>query len=194
LAVAGSEEETAWSPADREGRLCPPLERSCATTDRTETERVDCTDCLDCQGSDNTRIAMVKTGGGISETRHTPDCPQLTIMQINFEEGHKRVMEQDAWAKGVFPAMHKRLKYAAVIDELLKAPVLQLYLTPMQKAHAIVCDASREGMRLYYPGGDVEQVTPQLRRDVHDGIAAILERDWPPYIQGLISRGALQTQ
>ncbi|MFB6518483.1 hypothetical protein [Streptomyces sp. NPDC056401] len=85
------------------------------------------------------------------------------------------------------------IDYDAVIDELTEAPVPQLFLSLMQKAHAIVCDASREGMRLYYPNGDVEQVTPQTRRDVHQAIASSLERDWPPYIQGLIDRGALQT-
>ncbi|MGY0055005.1 hypothetical protein ACWY4P_00145 [Streptomyces sp. LZ34] len=75
-----------------------------------------------------------------------------------------------------------------------EAPVPQLYLTLMQKAHAILRDASREGLRLHYPNGDVEHVTPQVRRDVHAAITTSLERDWPPYIQGLIDRGALQTQ
>ncbi|MEU4497555.1 hypothetical protein AB0F96_29975 [Streptomyces sp. NPDC023998] len=84
------------------------------------------------------------------------------------------------------------IDYEAVIDELLKAQVPQLYLTLMQKAHAILCDASRDGLRLHYTNGDVEHVTPQLRRDVHYSIAASLERYWPPYIQGLIDRGAFQ--
>ncbi|MEV4335311.1 hypothetical protein AB0K02_33260 [Streptomyces sp. NPDC049597] len=82
-------------------------------TDEPETERIDCTDCFALPGPDNTRIAYVKTGGGISETWHTPDCPALVIMEINFEEGSQRVREQDAWAKGVFPAVHERLKQAA---------------------------------------------------------------------------------
>ncbi|MFD3580707.1 hypothetical protein [Streptomyces sp. NPDC058644] len=86
------------------------------------------------------------------------------------------------------------IDYEAVIDELTKAPVPQLYLTLMQKAHAILCDASREGLRLHYRNGDVEHVTPQVRRDVHSAIATSLERDWPPYIQGLIDRGALHSQ
>ncbi|WKX73538.1 hypothetical protein [Streptomyces sp. XD-27] len=86
------------------------------------------------------------------------------------------------------------IDHDAVLDELLNAPVPQLYLTLTQKAHAILCDASREGLRLHYPNGDVEHVGPQLRRDVHDGIAQSLERDWPPYIQGLIDRGAFHTR
>ncbi|MFD8384975.1 hypothetical protein ACFV2X_41745 [Streptomyces sp. NPDC059679] len=86
------------------------------------------------------------------------------------------------------------IDYEAAIDELVNAPVPQLYLTLMQKAHAILCDASRQGLRLYYPNGDVEHVTPQVRRDVHVAITTSLERDWPLYIQGLIDRGALQTQ
>ncbi|MET7498194.1 hypothetical protein ABZV61_41710 [Streptomyces sp900116325] len=54
----------------------------------------------------------MKTGGGISETWLTPDCPALAITQINMEEGSKRVREQDAWARGVFPAAHERLRKA----------------------------------------------------------------------------------
>ncbi|MEU1627099.1 hypothetical protein ABZ746_17615 [Streptomyces sp. NPDC020096] len=84
--------------------------------------------------------------------------------------------------------------YDVVIDELLRAPVPQLFLTLTQKAHAILCDASREGLRLHYPNGDIEHASPQLRRDVHDGIAQSLVRDWPPYIQGLIDDGALRTR
>ncbi|MBC9728184.1 hypothetical protein [Streptomyces sp. TRM68367] len=86
------------------------------------------------------------------------------------------------------------IDHEAVIDELLNAPVPQLFLTLTQKAHAILCDASRDGLRLHYPNGGVEHVSPQLRRDVHNGIAQSLERDWPPYIQGLIDSGALQAR
>ncbi|MGA5508940.1 hypothetical protein [Streptomyces umbrinus] len=43
---------------------------------------------------------------------HTPDCPQYVIMQINWESGSRRVKEQDAWAKEVFPAAHERLQQA----------------------------------------------------------------------------------
>ncbi|MEV6250626.1 hypothetical protein AB0M38_31265 [Streptomyces sp. NPDC051742] len=82
-------------------------------TDKPETERVDCTDCFALPGPDNTRIMYVKTGGGVSETWHTPDCPALAIMQINMAEGSKRVRERDAWARGVFPAAHERLRKAA---------------------------------------------------------------------------------
>ncbi|MGW2918971.1 hypothetical protein ACWDBF_14045 [Streptomyces angustmyceticus] len=86
------------------------------------------------------------------------------------------------------------IDHDAVIGELLTAQVPQLYLTLAQKSYAILCDASREGLRLYYPGGDIEHVTPQARRDVHTGIAQSLTRDWSPYIQGLIDSGALQTR
>ncbi|MER7050286.1 hypothetical protein [Streptomyces jumonjinensis] len=86
------------------------------------------------------------------------------------------------------------IDYEAVIDELVGAPVPQLYMTLMQKAHAILCDASREGLRLHYTSGEVEHVTPQVRADVHAAITASLERDWPAYIQDLIDRGAIQTR
>ncbi|WP_185836975.1 hypothetical protein [Streptomyces sp. WAC 06783] len=82
-------------------------------TEKPETDRVDCTDCFALPGPDNTRIAYVKTGGGVSETWHTPDCPALTIMEINLMEGNKRIQEQEEWAQGVFPAAHDRLRKAA---------------------------------------------------------------------------------
>ncbi|MYQ86787.1 MULTISPECIES: hypothetical protein [unclassified Streptomyces] len=84
------------------------------------------------------------------------------------------------------------IDHEAVIDELVKAQVPQLYMTLSRKAHAILCDASREGLRLHYAGGDVEHVTPQVRADVHAAVAMILERDWPVHIQDLVDRGATQ--
>ncbi|MFF1446179.1 hypothetical protein [Streptomyces sp. NPDC058295] len=86
------------------------------------------------------------------------------------------------------------IDYDQVVDELLGTPVPQLFLTLSHKAHAILCDASRQGLRLYYPDGDVEHVSPQVRRDVHDGISQTLERDWPPYVQRLIDSGAFRTR
>ncbi|MGW3819719.1 hypothetical protein [Streptomyces sp. NPDC005046] len=62
----------------------------------------------------------------------------------------------------------------------MRARVPQLYMTLTQKAHAILCDASRDGLRLHYRDGDVEHVTPQVRADVHAAITTTLERDWPP--------------
>ncbi len=82
-------------------------------TDKPETDRVDCTDCFALPDPDNTRIAYVKAGGGVSETWHTPDCPALAIMEINLVEGNKRIQEQEEWAQGVFPAAHDRLRKAA---------------------------------------------------------------------------------
>ncbi|MGA5566635.1 hypothetical protein ACPCUV_36460 [Streptomyces platensis] len=73
------------------------------------TERNLCPDCLAGPGPANTCIGV----GLPMEVWHTPDCPQFTIMQINWEAGARRIKEQDAWAKGVFPAAHERLKQAA---------------------------------------------------------------------------------
>ncbi|MFD9409769.1 hypothetical protein ACFWBN_22515 [Streptomyces sp. NPDC059989] len=86
------------------------------------------------------------------------------------------------------------IDYEAVIDELVGAQVPQLYMTLMQKAHAILCDASREGLRLHYSNGEVEHVTPQVRADVHAAITTSLEGDWPAYIQDLIDRGAIRAR
>ncbi|MBT2539665.1 hypothetical protein J7E99_02810 [Streptomyces sp. ISL-44] len=73
--------------------------------DKPETERTDCHAWPD---AGNTRIGI-----GPGEVWHTPDCPALTIFMINMEAGSRRVHEQEAWAKGVFPAAHDRLKKAA---------------------------------------------------------------------------------
>lgn len=68
--------------------------------------------CPDCQAGPSPENACVGVGLPI-QMWHTPDCPQWTIMQIGFEAGSRRVKEQDASAKGVFPAAHDRLKQAA---------------------------------------------------------------------------------
>ncbi|MFF3787187.1 hypothetical protein [Streptomyces sp. NPDC001933] len=82
-------------------------------TDKPETEHIDCTDCYALPGPDNSHTAYVKTDGRVCATWHTPDCPALTIMRINLEEGTRRFQEQDEWAQGVFPAAHERLRKAA---------------------------------------------------------------------------------
>jgi hypothetical protein len=83
-------------------------------TDQPEVERIDCTDCCALPDPDtNTRMTSAQAGGGITEIWHTPDCPALTIMQINWEESSRRIKEEEAWAEGVFPAAHERLKQAA---------------------------------------------------------------------------------
>ncbi|MGC5041046.1 hypothetical protein ACLQ2C_36525 [Streptomyces sp. DT73] len=46
---------------------------------------------------------------------HTSDCPQWTIMQIGWEAGSRRIKEQDAWAKDVFPPACERLMQAAAM-------------------------------------------------------------------------------
>lgn len=74
-------------------------------TDEPETERTDCHALPD---PGNTRIGI-----GPGEVWHTPDCPALAIFWINMEEGGKRIREQEAWARGIFPTAHDRLKSAA---------------------------------------------------------------------------------
>lgn len=84
--------------------------------------------------------------------------------------------------------------HEAVIEELLGAPVPILFLSLSALAHLVVCDASRQGVQILYTDGRREHVTPQMRRDVHDGLTATLERDWAPYIQQLLASGPTQTQ
>ncbi|MFB6772670.1 hypothetical protein [Streptomyces sp. NPDC056337] len=74
-----------------------------------ETEGEVCPDCKAGPGRENACLG-VRTP---YQMWHTPDCPQWTIMQIDWEAGSRRIKEQDAWAKEIFPAAHERLKQAA---------------------------------------------------------------------------------
>ncbi|WP_327310038.1 hypothetical protein OG730_43500 (plasmid) [Streptomyces sp. NBC_01298] len=81
-------------------------------SDRPEPERVECTECFAQPHGDNMRIAYVKAGGGMSETWHSPECSKAITWE-DLQKGAEQVREQDAWAKGVFPAAHERLERAA---------------------------------------------------------------------------------
>jgi hypothetical protein len=72
--------------------------------------------CPDCKAGPSPENACVERGLPI-QMWHTPDCPQWTIMQIDWEASSRRVKEQDEWAKGVFPAAAERLKQAAAAIE-----------------------------------------------------------------------------
>ncbi|MFL0021400.1 hypothetical protein ACJBCE_00465 [Streptomyces sp. NBUL23] len=75
-----------------------------------ETEGDVCPDCkAPGPGRDNVCLAV----GTPYQMWHTPDCPQWTIMQIDWEAGSQRMEEQGAWAKETFPTAHERLKQAA---------------------------------------------------------------------------------
>lgn len=86
------------------------------------------------------------------------------------------------------------IDHEAVIEELLGAPVPLLFLNLSALAHLVVCDASQQGAQILYTDGRREHVTPQMRRDVHDGLTATIERDWAPYIQQLLASRPPQTQ
>ncbi|MFD8939239.1 hypothetical protein ACFV0R_28985 [Streptomyces sp. NPDC059578] len=68
--------------------------------------------CPDCMAGPSPENACVGVALPI-EMCHNPHCPQWTSMQIAFEDGSRPVKEQDAGAKGVFPAAHQRLQQAA---------------------------------------------------------------------------------
>jgi hypothetical protein len=74
-----------------------------------ETEGEVCPDCKAGPGRENVCLGV----GTPYQMWHTPDCPRWTITQIEWEAGSRRIKEQDAWAKEVFPAAHQRFKQAA---------------------------------------------------------------------------------
>ncbi|MGW4806442.1 hypothetical protein [Kitasatospora sp. NPDC004272] len=82
--------------------------------------------------------------------------------------------------------------WEGALRELENAPVLALFLTLSQYHHAILADASREGMKMYFADGQVEQVTPEIREEARAFMRGTLERDWPGYVQGLIAAGKIR--
>ncbi|GLF98176.1 hypothetical protein [Streptomyces yaizuensis] len=81
--------------------------------DGPKRERTDCTDCWALPGPDKSRIAWVGEDRVWHEVWHTAECPELAILRIESEDGARRVAESEAWARGVFPAAHQRLREAA---------------------------------------------------------------------------------
>lgn len=79
------------------------------------------------------------------------------------------------------------------IGELANGPYPGLYLTISQRAHAILCDSSRDGLTLHYPDGTNEKVSDTERDAVHHALAEALDSDWPAYAQSLIASGRIRT-
>lgn len=79
------------------------------------------------------------------------------------------------------------------LHELPDTPVPGLYLTISQRAHGMVCDASRQGIVFHYLDGSSEQVTPEERDRVHEALESKIVEDWPVYILQLQAEGKLLT-
>jgi hypothetical protein len=77
---------------------------------------------------------------------------------------------------------------------LPECPTPGLHLTVSQRAHGIICDATRRGVTFHHPDGTGEQVTPTERDLVHHVLEERLAADWPPYIRSLQANGQLAVQ
>jgi hypothetical protein len=82
----------------------------------------------------------------------------------------------------------------AQIGEGGATPVVSRYMTVSRRAHIILCDASIEGVKVYYRQGGEEQISLAERQAVREAFAAQLAEDWPAYIQGLVDRGRLRIE
>ncbi|GLZ01947.1 hypothetical protein [Actinoplanes sp. NBRC 103695] len=70
-----------------------------------------------------------------------------------------------------------------------------MYLTITQRAHVIICDASREGVTLHFTNGaPPERVSTQERQLVHQVLEQQLVADWPPYMRQLAAAGRLRAR
>jgi hypothetical protein len=76
-------------------------------------------------------------------------------------------------------------------EELVNSDVAGLYLTLSHLAHTILCDASRQGVTVYYRDG-TEHITPAHRQDLRAMIANRLAADWPGYINRCVSSGKVR--
>ncbi|MFJ4188189.1 hypothetical protein [Kitasatospora sp. NPDC089509] len=63
------------------------------------------------------------------------------------------------------------------LRQLEDAPSPALFLTLSQHHHAILADSSRQGTKIYFGDGTVEQVTPEIREKARAFIQQTLERD-----------------
>lgn len=71
---------------------------------------------------------------------------------------------------------------------------LGLYLTISQRAHVVICDASRQGMTLHFADGrPPERITADERQLVHQVLERQLAADWPVYVQRMIDKGKIRT-
>ncbi|MEC3952576.1 hypothetical protein VMT65_05990 [Nocardia sp. CDC153] len=76
--------------------------------------------------------------------------------------------------------------------ELTETPILQLYMTLSQLGHALICDASRQGLTVHTPNG-AWQTGPREREDLRSHLTISLQRDWPPYATD-VYRNQLRTR
>ncbi len=82
--------------------------------------------------------------------------------------------------------------WEAAIDELTgRAPTPGMYVQVNQRAHIVICDATREGMTLHYSDGGSERLRPEERALVREGLAQRLSEDWPQYVGELIENGKI---
>jgi hypothetical protein len=80
----------------------------------------------------------------------------------------------------------RRTDWEAGVDELIGGPFPALYFALDQVSHAILCDASRQGLILYYRDGS-EQVTPVRRQELRSVLEGQLGAEWPAYIRRVLN-------
>jgi hypothetical protein len=84
--------------------------------------------------------------------------------------------------------------WEAAVDELTgHTPTPGMYVQVSQRAHIVICDATREGMTLHYADGGSERLRPEERVLVREALADRLNEDWPRYVGELIDSGKLDT-
>ncbi|HSA52061.1 MAG TPA: hypothetical protein VLH10_18395 [Yinghuangia sp.] len=80
--------------------------------------------------------------------------------------------------------------WEAAIDELTERnPAPGMYVRISQRAHIVICDATREGMTLHYADGGSERLRPEERVLVREALADRLSEDWPRYVAELTDSG-----
>lgn len=73
---------------------------------------------------------------------------------------------------------------------MLTMEVAHLYVTVSWRAHAYLCDATREGITWHYRDGTTEH-DPTEKDRVRAAFEVQLDKDWPAYLAGQYARGMM---
>jgi hypothetical protein len=84
--------------------------------------------------------------------------------------------------------------WADALEKIPQCPTPRMYLTINERAHGIICDASRQGITFHHLDGTSEQITPAERDHLHHVLEDSLTADWAPYVRQLQTAGKLLIQ
>ncbi|MCH9729756.1 MAG: hypothetical protein K0U84_08800 [Actinomycetia bacterium] len=102
---------------------------------------------------------------------------------VQFDCRVVRVAELTRWLDQHGQTWASRgIHFDAAYAELISAPLPSLYFALDKKSHAVLCDASRDGVRIYYSDG-VCQTTTDDQEELRHNLTSVVTIEWGPYIE-----------